>query len=300
MTYVIFRHLLVGLTTLTIAGASLWVASRRSRVASRLGMRGWKRQRALLDPVWAAVEPLVRWMGVRVSGILSDKSHAKFDLALTHAGDFKGLTAEEYFGLSVLLSVVLATAAAFAAYVDRRCIFLVPTLAAVGGMIPHLMIDNVRAQRFCDINRSLPYAIDLMALAMSAGLDFPGAVQQVVSKAKANEALRDELGYMLQQFQLGRTRAQALHELARRVPIQSVREFVNALLQAEERGSPVANALEIQAGAARVHRANLAENAASDMRGKMVLPTMMIVGVSMMLVAVPSAMMIERMAGGLR
>jgi tight adherence protein C len=300
MTYVLFRDLLVALTTLTIAAAALWVATRRSRSASRLGMRGWKRQRALLDPLWAAVEPLVRWMGVRVSGILSDKSHAKFDLALTHAGDFLGLTAEEYFGLSVLISLVLGTASAFAAYFDRRFIFLVPTLGAVGALIPHLMIDSVRAQRFSSINRSLPYAIDLMALAMSAGLDFPGAVQQVVSKAKANEALRDELGYMLQQFQLGRTRAQALNELARRVPIQSVREFVSALVQAEERGSPVANALEIQAGTARVHRANLAENAASDMRGKMVLPTMMIVGVSMMLVAVPSSMMIERMAGGLR
>ena len=59
---------------------------------------------------------------------------------------------------------------------------------------------------------------------MSAGLDFPGALAQVVAKAKANLALKDELGYILQQFHLGRTRAQVLKELAARVPIEAVRE----------------------------------------------------------------------------
>jgi tight adherence protein C len=139
-----------------------------------------------------------------------------------------------------------------------------------------------------------------MALSMIAGLDFPGALQQVVLKAKANEALRDELGYILQQIHLGRTRSQVLKELAARVPIEAVSEFVHALLQAEERGTPVANALEIQASTARVRRSNLAETAASDMRGKMVLPTMMIIGVSMTLIAIPSTMMIDKITGGMK
>jgi tight adherence protein C len=163
-----------------------------------------------------------------------------------------------------------------------------------------VIVDNARVERFCAINRGLPYAIDLMALSMSAGLDFPGALSQVVHKAKANEALKDELGYILQQFHLGRTRAQVLKELSARVPIEAVSEFVHALLQAEERGTPVANALEIQASTARVRRANLAETAASDMRGKMVMPTMMIIGVSMTLIAIPSTMMIDKITGGMK
>ena len=121
-----------------------------------------------------------------------------------------------------------------------------------------------------------------------------------MTRAKANEALKDELGYILQQFYLGRTRAQVLKELSARVPIEVVREFVNSLLQAEERGTPVASVLEIQATTARIRRANLAENAASDMKSKMVLPTMMIVGVNLMLIAIPSSMLIERLAGGLK
>ena len=78
------------------------------------------------------------------------------------------------------------------------------------------------------------------------------------------------------------------------------KEFVHALIQAEERGTPVAQVLEIQAATARIRRSNLAESAASDMQAKMVLPIMMLVGVNMMLITIPSSMMIERMTGALR
>ncbi len=299
-TYATLRTVMVVLAGLVTGGFALWIALRPTRLASRLGMRGLKRQRALLDPLWAAVEPLIRWTGVRVSGILSDKTRNKLDLALTYAGDYRGLTVDEYFGMILLMGALGAIVGGLATVFYGQLAPMIPILAIVFGAFPHIVVDNARVNRFCAMNRGLPYAIDLMALAMSAGLDFPGAVHQVVSKAKANQALRDELGYILQQFHLGRTRAQALRELARRVPIEAVKEFVHALLQAEERGTPVANVLEIQATTARVRRSNLAETAASDMRGKMVLPTMMIVGVSMALIAIPSAMMIERMSGGMR
>jgi tight adherence protein C len=235
-----------------------------------------------------------------MSGILSEKTRDKLDKNLTYAGDFMGVTVDEYAAMIVLAGITGAAVGGIVAFFDGRFMFLVPVLLIAGSSIPHVIVDNARVERFRSINRGLPYAIDLMALSMSAGLDFPGALSQVVMKAKANEALKDELGYILQQFHLGRTRAQVLKELAARVPIEAVSEFVHALLQAEERGTPVANALEIQASTARVRRANLAETAASDMRGKMVLPTMMIIGVSMTLIAIPSTMMIDKITGGMK
>jgi tight adherence protein C len=294
-----YRYALMALAAIVLGGLTWWIARRPSRVASRLGMRGLKRQRALLDPMWAGIEPLIRWAGVRVSGILSDARRNKLDLSLTHAGDYLGLTVDEYFAMILFAGIIGGVLGGGLALYDSRLVVGIPAGVLVGAMIPHMMVDGARANRFCAINRGLPYAIDLMSLSMSAGLDFPGALHQVVTRSKANEALRDELGYILQQFQLGRTRAQVLNELSFRVPIEAVREFVHALLQAEERGSPVAATLEIQASTARIRRANLAENAAHDMKGRMVLPTMMIVGVSLMLIAVPSMMMLDSMAGGL-
>jgi len=295
-----WRVILIVFAALVTGGPALWMALRPTKVASRLGMRGLKRQRALLDPTWASVDPLIRWMGLRMSGILDEKTITKIDKNLTYAGDWMGVTAEEYVALLVLAGLAGAALGGLVAFIDGRFTFMVPVLLLAGSSVPHMIVDNARVERFRAINRGLPYAIDLMALTMSAGLDFPGALSQVVTKAKANEALKDELGYILQQFHLGRTRAQVLKELSARVPIEAVTEFVHALLQAEERGTPVANALEIQASTARVRRANLAETAASDMRGKMVLPTMMIIGVSMTLIAIPSTMMIDKITGGMK
>jgi tight adherence protein C len=300
ITVVEWRIILLVFTAIVTGGPAVWIALRPTRPASRLGMRGLKRQRALLNPTWAALDPIVRWMGLRVSGVLDEKTRDKLDKNLTYAGDFLGVTVDEYAAMIVLAGLGGAALGGAVAFFDGRFTFLVPVLLLAGSSIPHMIVDNARVERFRSINRGLPYAIDLMALSMSAGLDFPGALSQVVTKAKANEALKDELGYILQQFHLGRTRAQVLKELAARVPIEAVREFVHALLQAEERGTPVANALEIQASTARVRRANLAETAASDMRGKMVLPTMMIIGVSMTLIAIPSTMMIDKITGGMK
>ena len=295
-----WRIILIAFAAIVTGGPALWMALRPTRTASRLGMRGLKRQRALLSPTWASLDPLVRWMGLRMSGLLDEKTRDKWDKNLTYAGDFMGVTVDEYLAMLVLSGLAGAAIGGVVAFLDGRFLFLVPVLCVVGVSIPHMVVDNARVERFRAINRGLPYAIDLMALSMSAGLDFPGALSQVVHKAKANEALKDELGYILQQFHLGRTRAQVLKELSARVPIEAVSEFVHALLQAEERGTPVANALEIQASTARVRRANLAETAASDMRGKMVLPTMMIIGVSMTLIAIPSTMMIDKITGGMK
>ncbi len=295
-----WRIILIAFAALVTGGPALWMALRPTKVASRLGMRGLKRQRALLDPTWASVDPLIRWMGLRMSGILDEKTITKIDKNLTYAGDWMGVTADEYVALLVLSGLAGAALGGIITFIDGRFTFMVPVLLLAGSSVPHMIVDNARVERFRAINRGLPYAIDLMALSMSAGLDFPGALSQVVTKAKANEALKDELGYILQQFHLGRTRAQVLKELSARVPIEAVTEFVHALLQAEERGTPVANALEIQASTARVRRANLAETAASDMRGKMVLPTMMIIGVSMTLIAIPSTMMIDKITGGMK
>jgi tight adherence protein C len=300
ITVMHWRIILIAFTAIVTGGPALWVALRPTKHASRLGMRGLKRQRALMNPTWAAVDPLIRWMGLRVSGILDEKTREKLDKNLTYAGDWMGVTVDEYVAMIILAGIAGASLGGIVAFIDGRFKFLVPVLMIAASSIPHVVVDNARVERFRSINRGLPYAIDLMALSMSAGLDFPGALAQVVSKAKANLALKDELGYILQQFHLGRTRAQVLKELVARVPIEAVREFVHALLQAEERGTPVANALEIQASTARVRRANLAEAAASDMKGKMILPTMMIIGVSMTLIAIPSTMMIDKITGGMK
>jgi len=303
MTHVHLRFTLVVLTALVLALPTLWLATRPSRPTSRLGMRGKKRQQALLrNPTWATLEPFVRWMGARVNGVLPLASHTKLETLLTHAGDFLGLTADEAFGCMVASGLVAgATCGALAAVLAGPVVALavVPSSAALGAALPWFGIDGAKTERFRTINRTLPNVIDLLALGLSAGLDFPGAVEELVVRTKLPETIRDELEYMLQQLTLGHTRAAVLRELATRAPTEAVKELTQSVIQSEDRGNPVAAVLEIQAQIARTRRSNVAETAATAMKGKIVLPTMLLVGVGLALIAAPSQMMIERMSGSM-
>jgi len=272
-------------------------ASAPTRVASRLGLRGLKRQRVLAqNELWASVEPLVRWLGVRVSGILSDEQRAELDRQIGLAGDYMGLTADEYLALTLLSSVAGAFVGAFSGYVLEfgGLTFIVGIM--LGAAIPYMQISGVAQERLKDIGRGLPYVIDLMALSMGAGLDFPGAVRQVVEKSSnPDDPLVEEFTLILQTMNLGRTRKEALLEFARRAPIETVTEFVNSLVQAEERGNPVAEVLTIQATVSRTRRSVRAEEMAAKAGVQMVGPLMLVFFCIMGLLMGPALMNI--MAG---
>ncbi len=268
------------LVTLMIALTSLayGVASAPTRVANRLGLRGLKRQRVLAqNELWAGIEPLVRWLGVRVSGILTDEQRAQVDAQISLAGDYMGLTADEYLALTLLSSVAGAFVGAFGGYILELGGITLVVGIMLGAAIPYMQISGVAQERLKNIGRGLPYVIDLMALSMGAGLDFPGSVRQVVEKSSnPDDPLVEEFTLILQTMNLGRTRKEALLEFARRAPVETVTEFVNSLVQAEERGNPVAEVLTIQATVSRTRRSVRAEEMAAKAGVQMVGPLMLV------------------------
>ena len=292
LTVLLYRFGAVGAVFLAIAIASWSVASAPTRVASRLGLRGLKRQRALQsNELWAAVEPLVRWVGVRVSGIPTEEQRAALDRQISLAGDFLGLTAEEYLALYLVSGVAgCGVGAAAGYYLDMVSLLAIAGLA-VGSIAPYMVVSGEAQERIKGISRGLPYVIDLMALAMGAGLDFPGAVRQVVDKSSNPlDPLVEELTLILQTLNLGRTRKDALLAFADRAPAASVSEFVNALVQAEERGNPVADVLLIQASTSRTRRSVRAEELAAKAGVKMTGPLMLIFLAVLALIIAPAMM----------
>lgn len=273
-SYYEIRYLVIALLGLALALAVYAVASAPSRVASRLGMRGMKRLKALeKNEQWAQIEPLVRWLGVRVSGLLTDEQRAKLDKQLMLAGDFLGLTPEEYVGLSILSFIGGIGFGAIAGWLTGMGIVMLIILAPLAAAMPYLQVQNAGTMRMKMINRGLPYAVDLLALAMSAGKDFPGAMRQVVEKSSdPDDALVEEFSRMLQEIGVGRTRRQALLAFAERAPIETVQEFVNSVVQAEEKGNPLADVLQIQAGMSRMRRSVRAEQQAAKAGVQMIGP----------------------------
>ncbi|MFO0569442.1 MAG: type II secretion system F family protein [Polyangiaceae bacterium] len=274
ITYLEIRYVVIALLATALACAVYAVASAPSRVASRLGMRGLKRLRALeKSDQWRQIEPLVRWLGVRVSGLLTEDQRAKLDKQLSLAGDFLGITAEEYVGLSILSFIGGVLFGIIAGWLTGMGVVMLIIVAPLAGALPYLQVSNAATLRMKQINRGLPYAVDLLALAMSAGKDFPGAVRQVVEKSSdPDDALIEEFSRILQELGIGRTRKQALIGLAERAPTESVQEFVNSVVQAEEKGNPLADVLQIQAGMSRMRRSVRAEQQAAKAGVQMIGP----------------------------
>jgi tight adherence protein C len=292
------RDLFVGAMTVALFLVVYAMASAPSRVASRLGLRGVKRLRAIeSNPAWTSIEPLVRWLAVRFSGILSDEARARLDAQLALAGDWLGLTPDEYIALSVVSFFGGLAFGVVGGLMVGNVPMLVVICGPIGAGVPYLTVSGEAQRRMKQIGRGLPYVIDLMALAMSAGLDFPGAVKQVTDKSSDPEdALVEEMTRLLQELQLGKTRRQALQDFARRAPIDAVQEFVTALVQAEERGNPVAEVLSIQAGVSRMRRSVNAEEAAAKAGVAMVAPLFLLFACIMLLVVGP---MVIKLAKGL-
>jgi len=279
-----------GMLALTTAALGFALTLAPSRVASRLGLRGLKRQRALeQSALWRGLEPVVRWLGVRFGAVLSAGQRERIDRKLSLAGDVMGLTPEELVALSLLSTAgSVGLALAFASVGEVRVNLLLMLFLPVGALLPHFQIGGMGRDRLVAISRGLPFVVDLMGMAMSAGLDFPGAVRQVVEKApNQDDPTIEELTLMLQGLQIGRSRQEVLRELARRAPCDAVLEFTGALIQAEQRGNPIGEILQIQAGTYRTRRSVNAEEAAGKAGVKMTAPLFLVFVSVLMLVLGP-------------
>ncbi len=269
--------------------ATYGIAVAKARTGSRLGPRGLKRQNALAGGEWfPMLEPLLRWAGTRLSGVLSEGLHRSLDRRLTRAGDYLGMTPEEYVVTLVFGALVGGALGAFHAHmVDYGPASMVVGII-LGAFFAQTRFDSQIQKRAREITHGLPYVTDLLALAMTAGLDFPGAVRNVVDRSSdRKDALTEELELILHELSLGHTRKYALEQLAERTQVPSAIEFAYAVIQADERGSPLADVLTIQATVSRQKRSAIAEEKASKAQQMMMVPLMLLMASTMIVVIVP-------------
>jgi tight adherence protein C len=262
----------------------------------RLGLRGLKRHRALEgNGSWSNIEPVVRWIGARLSGFLGDEQRVNLNHQLMMAGDFLGLLPEELIGFSMVTAVAGVFGGTLLGWLSGMGGMLIVLCAGFGAIAPYMTVSSLATERSKRLGRGLPYAIDLLALGMGAGLDFPGAVRQLVEKSGIpDDPMTEEFTLMLQSLQLGRTRRQALEDFAARAPIDAVLEFVGAVVQAELRGTPVVNVLRIQAEVSRQRRSVRAEEAASKAGVAMVGPLMLVFIAILLLIVAPMMLKLQK------
>lgn len=169
-----------------------------------------------------------------------------------------------------------------------------PIVAAVGAVIVasgYAMFWGVRVQELAQKRRisflkRLPYAVDLLALMMEAGAGFDEAVTTLVEESPGHP-IGEEFGFMLREIRLGRSRREALIQLRDRMEDENVREFVTAILNGEEFGTPLSRILRSQADQMRLKRSQWAEKAAGEAQVKIVFPGIMIMIACLLIIVTP-------------
>lgn len=185
------------------------------------------------------------------------------------------LTAEQVFGGQILAAVGMGLMTCFGLFFlkgDGSVAISAGIVAAiVGWFLPTTFIQKRAQERQIEIIRSLPFAIDLLASAMRAGLDFIAAVRYYVSMG-GKGALVVEFGLLLRQMELGKSRMEALEEMATHVQTQEFTAFAAAVAHGTEIGASIIETLQIQGEDMRRARFNLAERKAARAPSIMIFP----------------------------
>ena len=148
--------------------------------------------------------------------------------------------------------------------------------AIIGAIMPMRSLRDRIRRRQREMRHLLPYALDLLTLSVEAGLDFTEALQRIVRRL-GTSPLGEEFGETLRQIQLGKTRGQALRDLAARVDLSELRSVVGALIQTDELGGNLGPALRAQSQQLRETRSQVAEKTAMEAPVKILFPLVLFI-----------------------
>lgn len=196
---------------------------------------------------------------------------------LIHAGVSMG--AVEFVGLRFVfaaLGLVGGAALATSDALPPWLRLLAPFLGAgFGYALLGIVLSRLVKSRQRKVLRVLAPTLEVLAISIEAGLAFDGAIAHVSQRFK--NPLSDELRRMFVEFQMGRTRRQALTDFAARIGLRQIDRFVLTIVQGEAMGVPLSKALSDQAVELRNAQRQAAEAAARVAPIKMMFPLVLLI-----------------------
>ena len=154
--------------------------------------------------------------------------------------------------------------------------FLILMGFAGGYMIPEFWLKGRIKAVKAVIVKELPDAIDLLGLCVNAGLDFMLSLKWVVEKSPPSIMI-SELNTVLQEINVGKTRRDAIRDLAARYELPDLSTFARTLIQADKMGTSVTDALNILSEDMRLARYRRGEQLAMKAPMKMLVPLLVFI-----------------------
>jgi tight adherence protein C len=168
---------------------------------------------------------------------------------------------------------LIAFAIASSPLVGRPNVFLALGVAAVGYLLPSMLLGRLAKKRQHRIRLSLADVLDLLVVSVEAGLGLDQALQRVGEElATTHPDLSDELRLINLELRAGKARSEALRNLAERTGVDDLSSLAAMLIQTDKFGTSVAQSLRVHSDTLRTKRRQRAEEAAAKTGVKMVFP----------------------------
>jgi len=196
----------------------------------------------------------------------------KMQLRLVHAGFRRHDAVAIFFGLRAGCALVCFALMATPLLV-RPSVPLALGAAALGYLLPTIVLARLARRRQQRIRLSVADALDLLVVSVEAGLGLDQAIQRVGEElALVHPELSDDLRLINLELRAGTARAEALRNLAARTGVDDLISLVAVLVQTDKFGTSVAQALRVHSDVLRTKRRQRAEEAAAKTAVKMVFP----------------------------
>ncbi len=288
-----------------------WLAARKPRTEQRLDeLRDPNlRRRNKEDSVTVKRSDAMAKMFERASPALAKplkpKNEAdanKLKLRLAHAG-FRSEATQTIFLGSKLLGLFVGLFMAGGTILALQTLDMF-TIVKAGFLpiglffLPDVIIWLMARRRKQAIFLALPDALDLMVVCVEAGLGLDQAMRKISDEMKkSHRVIAEEFGLCNLQMQMGRSRAEVLHELGQRSGVDDLRALASIIIQADRFGSSIAQALRVQSDSMRTRRKQIAEEKAAKTAVQLIFPLVLFIfpGIFVVLVGPAAITMVREM-----
>ncbi|MGA8869969.1 MAG: type II secretion system F family protein [Candidatus Acidiferrales bacterium] len=199
-------------------------------------------------------------------------------------------------GVKVLLPLALMVIAVASGLYRWNPVLVLALAALIGYLIPEAwLLWRIRARQH-RLRLAIPDGLDLLVICVEAGLGLDHALLRVSEELQiAHPELSQELQLVNAEMRLGKTRVEALRELARRTGLDDIKSLVAMLVQTERFGTSIAQSLRVYSDDLRLKRRQRAEEAAAKVSVKMVPVLVFFIFPALMVVILgPAAITIMR------
>lgn len=211
--------------------------------------------------------------------LTNDKERTAIRIRLIQTGHAGESAVRMYYLIRIFLAIALPICFLLLAptywpeMTTQKVVMIAGGLAGVGIYLPYRYIEAKLVGRKRSIENGFPDALDMLVVCVEAGLGMDAALVRVGGQIEtAHPVLAEQFSIVALELRAGKSREEALRNLATRTGVADVSNFVTLLIQSEALGADLSQTLKVQADEMRNKRMMRAEETAAKLPVKLTLP----------------------------